>query len=1763
MEKKLLVQSSSQLCKLKSPGFFKAWLLMLVLITFSSKKSFSQTIEQFNYAAGTAALNAKNGGSGWCTSGSTNWFNTNTGLDIFNGTMAYSKNSLALSTLGTTFPSTGTGGQNNFRKITSYLGQGCGNNTYYISFLVRQKGGSNMNGYAGVSLFSSNLAACDAGTQAGTEQLIIGKRNGSGNVNWGFQIGNNINNGNNTGVAIDGTTRLIVVKISAGSGSTWSIRMWVDPALNNTLTDGQIGTAAGYCEYLNAGLSGSTCFDKFRIEGGGGSGIDLDEFRFSSTYTDVIPVQAPGISIGITSGANPVCSGTSVTFTATPTNGGTTPTYIWKKNGNAISGATGVTYTGVAGTDFVNTDQITCQVTQDVGTSGLTAQSTTSSAITMTVNTAVAITTNVTNGSACQGNSAVFSVAATGTGLGYKWQVNTGSGFVDCTAADGSGFTTNTFTTVATTGAMNGYVYQCLITGTAPCSGLTSASGTLTVVSNPTISVPPTTNACTAQGTASIVSSPAGVSSFAWYRVGSPDILLTNTTISGVTYSGATTATLSMSGLTVADNGAQFYVIGTGCGGNTATSGLSTLTINTTPSQTITAPASTCANSTGNLASVPNAGVGATYAWTIGGGTITSAANIQQITFTAGASGSVTLNCVVTANGCPSAGGQNTSVTINAIPSQTITAPGFVCGSSTGNLASVPVSAGGSYAWSITGGTITSATNIQQITFTANASGSVVLNCVVTSAQNCSSAGGQNTSIPITPATAVTGNPSKTPQSICLGGSATALSVTAVGSALTYQWYSNLNDSNSGGTLISGAVSASYTPTFSGGATLYYYCVVGGGCAPTSVPSDTSGPITFGGLPSDTANYTITNGGNQGLGFGPWAYSVSGSGGTFNGSSDIGTAWGIYANNGGSVTASRPFLVPLSSGNTVSFAFDNGGVDNVGSKVGVRLKNASNNVLTEFRFLQGVAQYSIADSATNDTGVNYTSTGLSNVTFAYTGSNTYSISITRSGVTTVLTGRTFASVAGGSVPSQIEFFNNNAGDGSTRDVFFNNLNVNYPKIFVQPSTDTQTVCQNAATTALSVTAYGANLGYQWYSNPGNILLGGATSSSFTPPSATAGTNTYYCVVSYTGCGTAPTPATSSSSGNITVNPSVGTPSFTTGSTSLCQDAPDETYTAIASNSTGITYSVSPVGAGTINPTSGLMNWNANFTGQATITASAAGCNGPTTFNRIVDVLPSVGTPSFTAGATAICQNAANGTYTATATNATGGIFYAVEPEEAGVINDVTGVMDWDPAFTGEATITAFAFGCNGPTTADRVVTVSTNLAWYRDFDNDGYGDLNNSTSSCTQPVGYVANSTDCNDSNNAIHPNAFEVCFNGIDDDCDGFLSEGCAPALTSILPSFCGNTLSKAKATITASAATYSGPFSVTYLFRITNLSTNTTVDLPRAFRNFNLGMTNIIAYGTQYSVIVAAVINGEQQPFSAPCLISTPGVPTTKLVQCGTTATSMSSSIACNSVSYALAYQFEVSLASNPGVVKEFERLYNNFSMIMAGTAPNALPLLYDTDYVVRVRAKVLIDGEEVWGAYGDPCTVTTPLAPDAFMAACDEDGITPATMSTILYANTINYTSMYRFTLVSEELGYNQFVEHTFNNFRLSDFEALSPLTPGATYSIFVDVQLFGNYYPGKDCQLIVPFPAKTRMVETEFEVKAYPNPFANNFLIDVTSESDSPVSIKVYDMVGRLVDQQQFGVNNLESSPIGDQYPSGVYNVVITQDETVKTLRVVKR
>ena len=71
------------------------------------------------------------------------------------------------------------------------------------------------------------------------------------------------------------------------------------------------------------------------------------------------------------------------------------------------------------------------------------------------------------------------------------------------------------------------------------------------------------------------------------------------------------------------------------------------------PDCIITADDAVCASTIGHAASVPNAGASATYEWTVTGGTIQTGAGSRSITYSAGASGSVTLDVTVTdANGC-------------------------------------------------------------------------------------------------------------------------------------------------------------------------------------------------------------------------------------------------------------------------------------------------------------------------------------------------------------------------------------------------------------------------------------------------------------------------------------------------------------------------------------------------------------------------------------------------------------------------------------------------------------------------------------------------------------------------------------------------------------------------------------------------------------------------------------------------------------------------------------------------------------------------------------------------------------------------------------------------------------------------------------------------------------------------------------------------------------------------------------------------------
>ena len=183
------------------------------------------------------------------------------------------------------------------------------------------------------------------------------------------------------------------------------------------------------------------------------------------------------------------------------------------------------------------------------------------------------------------------------------------------------------------------------------------------------------------------------------------------------------------------------------------------LTVMLQPSCALTVPTAVCAQSTGNTASVPNAGVGATYNWTVTGqGSLTGGNNTRSITWSALSAGTATVGVTVT-NGYACQCANSTLVTVWALPSCTITAPAQICAEATGNLASVPnAGVGATYNWNITGGTITAGQGTREITWTAGSGPTANIGVTVTDANGCQCSANVNVTVNSTPTATASSN---------------------------------------------------------------------------------------------------------------------------------------------------------------------------------------------------------------------------------------------------------------------------------------------------------------------------------------------------------------------------------------------------------------------------------------------------------------------------------------------------------------------------------------------------------------------------------------------------------------------------------------------------------------------------------------------------------------------------------------------------------------------------------------------------------------------------------------------------------------------------------------------------------------------------------------------------------------------------------------------------------------------------------------------
>ncbi len=453
---------------------------------------------------------------------------------------------------------------------------------------------------------------------------------------------------------------------------------------------------------------------------------------------------------------------------------------------------------------------------------------------------------------------------------------------------------------------------------------------------------------------------------------------------------------------------------------------------------------------------------------------------------------------------------------------------------------------------------------------------------------------------------------------------------------------------------------------------------------------------------------------------------------------------------------------------------------------------------------------------------------------------------------------------------------------------------------------------------------------------------------------------------------------------------------------------------------------------------------------------------------------------------------------------------------------------------------------------------------YIDADNDGYtnGNTEEVCYGATIPSGYVAALTaiDCNDAAFTVNPGHAEVLYNGVDDNCDGLIDEGHL-LTTTLLPSACGTTLASIGSII--GIWTIAGHPITGYRIRCTNGAEVQTIETTAP--HFTMPQFASHDYATTYTFEIELQRAGIWLGYyGASCQVSTPailaegGAASVSPSQCGITLDKIGTLVATSSLAGVTGYRFRITNLTDPAgpnAVQTIDRTQNWFS----------LQMLTRYNYGTLYRIEVAVKTTGGFGGFGAPCEVSSPLVPS--LTVC---GGSVANHTNPIATTSLPGITQYRFQVVRQMDNATATIDRGTNWFNFTMIPS-SAYTPGASYAVRVAVMSSGHWSPFSDaCEIIAP-PALGKGVaqttevasEVAFKVAAYPNPFTSDFTISMTSPSTQKVSVKVYDMLGKMVESREVDAADLQAEQVGAQFPAGVYNVVVSQDGNVRTLRVIKR
>ncbi|MFC4263716.1 reprolysin-like metallopeptidase [Ferruginibacter yonginensis] len=386
----------------------------------------------------------------------------------------------------------------------------------------------------------------------------------------------------NVTVCAPATANFSVTTSTSGVTYQWQTA----PTATGTFTNIAGATAASYTTGPSTGLNGRA----YRV-------IVSTQ---CSTVTSNIAVLTENSVASITTQPTDVtvCNNAAATFTVQ--GAGTGVSYQWQQSA-AVGGPFVNVSTGTGGTSNTYTTAITTPANNNtfyrVQLTTACGGAVTSNVVRLTVNTVATITTQPTAQSACVPNTATFSVAASGTGLTYQWQVSTNGG---TTFTDIAGAVNATYTTPATTLAFNNNQYRVNILSTcSPTVPVTSNAVVLTVNNPVTVTANPTVQrGCAGDTYTFSVAATGGTLSYQWQVSTNGGTTFTNV-VPGIPANPATSgtaATYTINNAPLTLNGNLYRVIVSGIPCGVVTTPAAALILTNRPTVVLTAANATSLN---------------------------------------------------------------------------------------------------------------------------------------------------------------------------------------------------------------------------------------------------------------------------------------------------------------------------------------------------------------------------------------------------------------------------------------------------------------------------------------------------------------------------------------------------------------------------------------------------------------------------------------------------------------------------------------------------------------------------------------------------------------------------------------------------------------------------------------------------------------------------------------------------------------------------------------------------------------------------------------------------------------------------------------------------------------------------------------------------------------------------------------------------------------------------------------------------------------